>query len=54
MGVEGTDSLPWVAVPVLGERRCDGKSLGGGFVKNIVMWFRIAVRALFKFVRIVN
>jgi hypothetical protein len=31
MGVVGADK------PGLGESKCDGRSLGGGFVKNIVI-----------------
>ena len=42
----------WSVVPGFGERRWDGKSRGGGFEKNVVMWFRRAVRALFRLVRI--
>ena len=42
----------WSVVPGFGERRWDGKSRGGGFEKNVVMWFRRAVKALFKLVRI--
>jgi hypothetical protein len=50
MGVDGADN--WSVVAWFGERRWDGKSLGGGFEKNIVMWFRRAARALFKLVTI--
>ena len=49
-GVEGAECV--VAVLGLGDKRWEGNSFGGGFVKNIVRWFKRALSVLFNCVRI--